>query len=603
MNALPAVPYPAAPPAELTGKAESVCMAVASASNAVVADLAAALVMAHAPELRTWAAESLAERGYHKAAALLCTPAAHAGTAGEVPQSTAPPLAEVRPQETSEYVVLLTAEPQRQTALEAAQELHALGLNVLPQPIGLKGGGRWKGLQFTRLRLEDLPAVFAGRCNVAVMTGRTSGGLFVLDCETPEVFEDVRGALAQKGIPLWAVTTARGGHIYLRSDEGEVKSIPPGRLPDMEVRGQGDKYVLAPPSLHPTGAVYTWLPREGAAPPVVPLATIDFLRDTDGHLVTLEASGKAGSGPRLNRRTRAYIATGRALTEGQRHNAFLYACRNYRDVGMGYEDMTRELAPIALASGLPAAEVESVMTWAEENTEPKARQRLDLPNPAAFAWEGRTARTDYAVFAALVERARLGGYEDGVFRASWRELMALAGIASMDTLRQALRRLKTRQLVERVPGKDERSGAALWRLGRAALTTAECVQAVALYFAPPEDSSATACTHFHPAEQRILAAVQGAAVALRTRQDIARAAGLPLGAVQNALRPEGPLRTTRAITKQGGAWKPGEVDMLAIQERADKAEHKRLKVKRRVGNERARRVALQLIEGRQRGGW
>lgn len=486
-----------------------------------------------------------------------------------------------------------------QTAIEAAQELYALGLNVLPMPIGAKHGYAWKAVRHTRLLAADLPAVFAGRCNVAVMTGRTSGGLFVLDCESEPVFAAAIEAVRARSIPLWAVTTARGGHIYMRSGAGPVKNIPPGRLPELEVRGQGG-YVLAPPSIHPTGAVYTWLAREGAAPPVVPLALIDFLCDCEGQCVALEASGKASGGPRLNQRTRAYIARGHALPEGQRHNAFLYACRNYRDVGLTYEDMARELAPIALASGLPAAEAEAVMTWAEDNTKPKARQRLDLPNPAAFDWNGRTARTDYAVFAALIERARLGGYEDGVFRASRRELMALAGVADKDTLRRALERLQARQLVERVPGEDERSGAALWRLGRAAVPVEKCAQIHPLYFANPEDSRGVIYAHFAPAEQRILAAVQRAAEPLRTRQAIARAAGLPLGAVQNALRPAGPLRTTRAITKQGGAWRPGEVDILAIQERADRAAHKRLEVQRRNARERAQRAARLIVWSRNR---
>lgn len=487
-----------------------------------------------------------------------------------------------------------------QTALEAAQELHALGLNVLPMPIGAKAGYAWTPVRHTRLLAADLPAVFEGRCNVAVLTGRASGNLFVLDCESEPAFERALLAMRRRGIPLWAVTTARGGHIYLRSGEGEVKSIAPGRLPDLEVRGQGG-YVLAPPSIHPTGAVYTWLAREGAAPPVVPLALMDFLCDTNGQPVALEARRRGnGGGPRFNRATRDFLERGASLPEGERHNRFLYACRNYRDCGLSYADMERDLAPLALASGLPPAEVASVMAWAEENTEPKTRQRLDLPNAAAFDWSGRTARTDYAVFAALVERARLGGYEGGVFRASWRELMGAAGIADYHTLQRALTRLQARQLVERVPGKDKHSGAALWRFGVAA--AAKCAQITALYFAPLESSSAVIYALFQPAERRILAAVMTAAVPLRTRQDIAWAAGLAPGVVQNALRTEGPLRVTRAIVKEGGAWKPGEVDALEVQKRADRAEAKRYRIARRSAEERARNAAVRLIAGRRRGG-
>ena len=41
-------------------------------------------------------------------------------------------------------------EAERQTAIEAAQELYAAGLNVLPQPIGAKYGYAWTPL------LQDL---------------------------------------------------------------------------------------------------------------------------------------------------------------------------------------------------------------------------------------------------------------------------------------------------------------------------------------------------------------------------------------------------------------------------------------------------------------
>jgi hypothetical protein len=490
---------------------------------------------------------------------------------------------------------------EAQTALAAAQELHALGLNVFPQPLGQKGGYPWKPMQYTRLLAEDLPAVFAQRCNVAVMVGRTSGNLFVLDCESERVFSRLCDAVRARGIPLWAAQTARGGHIYMRSGAGVVKSIAPGRIPEIEVRGQGG-YVLAPPSVHPDGPIYTWLACEGAAPPVVQPGAIDFLTDASGQPVRLEVTRAGGGAPRLNRATRDYLANGHALPEGERHKRFFTACCNYRDCGLTRADVERELVPIARASGLPEASdphaLERVMTWAEENVTPKTRAlaRAALPNPDALAWEGRSARTDYAVFAALVLRARLGSNQAGVFRASWRELMNSAGVASMATLRKALARLQERQLVERWRGEDEHSGAALWCFGNAA----KCAQSVALGITPREESSATLYAHFSPAEQRILAAVSTAAAPLRTRQDVARAADLSRGAVQNALRAEGPLRMAGYVTKAAGAWRMGKPDMLAVQERHDKAEAKRRRVKQRTERERARWAARRILRARLR---
>lgn len=493
--------------------------------------------------------------------------------------------------------------PDRQTAAEAALWLHGLGCNVLPQPPGQKGGGLWQFMQHGRLRAEDLPAVFAGRCNVAVMPGRTSGGLFVLDCESAARFEAMCSAVRSRGLPLWAYTTGRGGHVWLRCADSDVKSIASGRLPEVEVRGQG-RYVLAPPSIHPTGAVYQWIACEGDAPPVVSAAAVDFLHDADGQPVRLEAQRGASWGPRFNRATRDYLERGASLPEGERHNRFLYACRNYRDCGLTAADMERELAPLALASGLPPGEVASIMVWAEAHTTPKtSARRAALPDPDALEWTGRTARTDCAVFVALVNRARLGSHAQGVFRASWRELLALAGIADKHALRRALARLQDRQLVERLKRGDHESGASLWRFGPAALAAGKCGQSTPLYFAPCERSSGVDYAFFAPAEWRILAAVATAAAPLRTRQDIARAARLAPGVVQNALRTEGPLRLTRAIVKEGGEWRAGEVDALEVQKRTDQRAAKRYRIARRSAEERAKNAAIRLIAGRRRGGW
>jgi len=121
----------------------------------------------------------------------------------------------------------------------SAFEFYDLGLNVFPQPISKKGGLPWKSLQFNRLDRDDsrygLKTLFAGRANLAVMCGRTSGNLFVIDCETRESLRHHMAQLRRRKIPLWVVQTARGGHIYLRARDGEGHNVAPGILQDAEI--------------------------------------------------------------------------------------------------------------------------------------------------------------------------------------------------------------------------------------------------------------------------------------------------------------------------------------------------------------------------------
>ena len=85
-------------------------------------------------------------------------------------------------------------------------------VNVFPQPYGKKSGFPHRLLQTNRLYYHsqdrhpgDLLSVAAGRCNLAIYTGRTSRNLFIIDCETQKTFDSLIQQLQQRQIPLWAV--------------------------------------------------------------------------------------------------------------------------------------------------------------------------------------------------------------------------------------------------------------------------------------------------------------------------------------------------------------------------------------------------------------
>jgi hypothetical protein len=380
-----------------------------------------------------------------------------------------------------------------------AAALFGLGLNVFPLPYAAKAGYPWKRLQFSRLHPQDpdfgVAALCVGDCNLGVVCGITSGNLFVIDCETHETLMDHILALQARLIPVWAVRTARGGHLYLRCEEGEVDNIPTGTLRDAEIRGK-NSYVVAPSSVHPSGMVYEWLICEGALPPVVSAERINWLRNKDGQAITLKITpntihrkiqwsrGLISPYSNLSKQTRDYVAQGHLLAEGTRNNRLFNAACDLLGNQYSFNEMVSLLAPIALRSGLPMNEIKATLHSAVSrprtparplpaNTTPPAAETTETATSPAWRralmfatqrdWTGALGGNQRALFLALVERARLSRNEQAVFRASYRELADLARM-SVNTVRRHLAAFQSvkKPLIFKV-GEDHLSGATLWR--------------------------------------------------------------------------------------------------------------------------------------------
>jgi len=235
-----------------------------------------------------------------------------------------------------------------------------------------------------------------------------------------------------------------------------------------------------------------------------------------------------------------------------------------------------------------------------QNVTPKTRlHRAALPNPDALEWPGRTARTDYAVFTALVERARLDA-KDGVFRASWRELMALAAVSDKHTLQRALKRLHGRHLVQRVGSTA--SSATCWQFGTAAYAS----QVGGGQQTTPvgtthrvKDTGVDYCS-LSPIERRVLLAIRSATVPLPTRRAIAAAADLTPVQIRHALRADRALRALGYVLSDGTCWKAAVPDMAEVVERVEQRQMKRYRITVRSSNERAHDAARRLIACRER---
>lgn len=317
-----------------------------------------------------------------------------------------------------------------------AIQLHELGFNVFPVPHAKKGGWPWRQFQYTRVHPKHLLPLFEGRCNLAIMTGRTSHNLFVIDCETEAAFRAQGQKLCQANIPIWSVRSGGGGHYYLRCTEGEVANIHNHQLKDIEIRGNRC-YVLAPPSVHPdTGVIYQWGEREGNIPPEVSLAAIDWLPLKLATHAKRDNQYMPTVFPELSAQTRDFIVNG--APEGKRNNRLFAAACDM--AGNNYDDYTirQILRPVAIACGLPSRETEDTLKSALSRDREPAKKSQTPEKPkhwqkaVAWAkqqpWQGRTGQTDRAVFLACCERARLASNENGVFRASVREVAELARI-------------------------------------------------------------------------------------------------------------------------------------------------------------------------------
>jgi DNA-binding MarR family transcriptional regulator len=391
------------------------------------------------------------------------------------------------------------------------QEYMLLEMSVMPIPHEWKRPDfRWKKLKWAKLWMlmdtqkgrADLTELFRlGGGGLAVICGRPSENLFVLDCDTRERLAVMRYALWQRGIVAPVVLSSRGGHIYLRSREGAVKSIAAGTVPDVEVQGDGALVVL-PPTRHKSGVVYQW---DGQMPrhiPTVSIEQIDFLTDADGNAVTLQT---ATSERRLHDDTRRYLASGQRTPEGQRNVKLWDAARDYEWVGKSLGDAMIDLLPIAIESGLCESEVSATISQAFKGNRPESQKNHDSNSitarleafMAGAKWEGRKGKTDKAVFAALIQRRRVDGYHrgDGTFRASYRELMQLARINSWRTVQRSIERFVSYGWLKAC-GSDKDTTANLYRFTEMAIAAGAFFQVQRVHTKQQGALRSSYCGHF-----------------------------------------------------------------------------------------------------------
>lgn len=169
------------------------------------------------------------------------------------------------------------SESELSAIARAAMDYRAAGWSVVPlRPHDKRPLVDWERFQHERAS----PAAIAEwykrwpDANVGVVTGEISN-LVVLDIDPHHGGEDSAGRLERQFAPFPATieaTTGGGGrHLYFAHPGGLVRnraSLTQG----IDIRGDGG-YVVAPPSVHPSGRSYAWRPGRSPAemtPAVLP---------------------------------------------------------------------------------------------------------------------------------------------------------------------------------------------------------------------------------------------------------------------------------------------------------------------------------------------
>lgn len=337
----------------------------------------------------------------------------------------------------------------------AAKEYYAMGFSIGPTKPGSKEPHLWRWLPCTRIDSTFIPELFDNDAGIFVITGSISKNLAVLDCENIKSSEHHGAEFHKRGLWPWQVATAFGVHYWWLSQDGELANVAERKFPDGGAEIRGNRlYVLCPPSIHPTGALYEWVYRRGESPPVIPISSLDWLPVN----LAVKARRKfelreAGRLDSLSRATRDFIDNG--APERTRNNRLFSAACDLAGNGYSHEEALNILMATAENCGLVRDQILwSIRSAYSKKRTPAKRGSLTVPAPdwmKAQQWaesrhwaamktvvtnrNGRngsfsvSAQTARDVFLAFCERARREHGSER-FRASIREVAELANVGS-----------------------------------------------------------------------------------------------------------------------------------------------------------------------------
>ncbi len=153
--------------------------------------------------------------------------------------------------------------------VDAGMEYLRLGLSVIPVN-GKRSTCRWKDFQERRPEPWELEKMIGSNATgIAIIFGAVSGWLACADFDQMDAYNAWTREKPELAKVLPTAETFRGRHVYFRG-EGRTSKFDGG---DLKFNG----YAVAPPSLHPDGAIYKWLiPFDGDVPTILDTKAAGF---------------------------------------------------------------------------------------------------------------------------------------------------------------------------------------------------------------------------------------------------------------------------------------------------------------------------------------
>ena len=270
----------------------------------------------------------------------------------------------------------------------------ALGLNVVPAiPNSKQPSVKWTEFQKVKYT-GDIPKDY----NLAVICGKVSGGLVVIDIDAPELLTQMFDDVERLKKKTMVVQTGSGGyHIYVKPKSGEQDSIRldnnKGQHIDIQSNGT---IVIAPPSIHPNGERYRIISE---------VSQIEEI-DIQGLISSLS---KFGFNPEARKKPIMEIRDG--VTEGERnYSGFRFAM---------YMRRFWELDGPAI--------LQELNKWNKNNDPPLTDKELDSITNSALS---------YDVESKVEKQYSLGDFDPNNFiygsKEFWNEMRRKASSTSLD---------------------------------------------------------------------------------------------------------------------------------------------------------------------------
>lgn len=213
-------------------------------------------------------------------------------------------------------------------------------------PIPLKPRGKtplkdfhWNSEAWNPKGIQDLEPYIDQGCNWAIRCGN---GFYALDFDTTEAYTKfIRKNYSLGGNPL--VRTGRGFHLYFWSGTPiSIKDMGDGEL-HVRIQGEGS-YVVAPPSVHPSGKAYRFITPLNGSLQEIEVNQLDFSYITAGkNGIRSRHKGNGGNGKNGGWDTERPYGLSIGVHKGIRHFTLHKLMGSLAGQDVSREDATKQL--------------------------------------------------------------------------------------------------------------------------------------------------------------------------------------------------------------------------------------------------------------------